>query len=223
MTSLGKWCHALWQDTCAAVADEPGLLAEVAGGGYPAPVGRRPEFVNVVGLIVGQRVSCVRARKMRAAVRELFGEDYGPEELLDRPDDLRRAVGRHKATVILGYSRGETRGVGPWTRRASRLMTALHQDMRHADEVLWEDLVVRRALQRVWPGETRRCIERRLARYAPYRGCICYALWRRPYASRAAAAASSASTTANSKSPSSSRRASVSSNASTTRLSTSTT
>lgn len=150
---------------------------------------QRSLYVNLCGLIIGQRIRFSVARARRKKLYTLLGSDqFTPDDLLAvAAQQLIAAVGENSAQRIINLTELfvthddvndqlllNVDGVGPWTVKAAKLMTNYIDN----DLLLHEDKVVSRLLKQCYPGLTIKQIRQRLERFAPHRGEISWYLWR---------------------------------------------
>jgi len=161
--------------------------------GYSLCLPSRSLYVNLCGLIIGQRIRFSLARKRRGNLYKLMGGDKFTEYdmLSTSGEELVASIGSVSAQRIVNLTSMLVKenismndvtdemllsvdGVGPWTVKACKLMTSFI----HFNLLLHEDKVVYRLLKECYPDMTKNKIIKHMEKFSPYQGEISWYLWR---------------------------------------------
>lgn len=141
--------------------------------GYHQPPPDRNLFATLVGSIIGQKIRFYQAQKIRGNLYTAIGNDnFTTSDIINlgKGGLIKTEMGSNIADLILNLSSDiefgnislnnindirqlDYKGIGPWTKGCTIVMYCLHHSDEFYDGVLFEDLIIRRGMKKLYDSK----------------------------------------------------------------------
>lgn len=167
--------------------------------GYIPPKPRRDLFAILIGVIIGQKIRFKKAQALRGKLYTALGTDnfqVSDVITLGKTGLIALGVEDYIADLIIYISTEVSlgkinltntdhvrkliniKGIGPWTINCTNLMHSLNEDSQYFDDiVLYEDLIIRRGLKKMYGVQTKKDMEIVSKNWSPFKGIVTWYLW----------------------------------------------
>ncbi len=164
---------------------------------YLKPLPKRNLFSTLIATIIGQKIRFKMARNLRGKLYTILKTDnFTSENIIDLGKDNLLKIGLASNIAELIYNIAEKieskeiklenlndirnlkiKGIGPWTINNIILMYTMSNDEDVDDTLLYEDLIIRRGIKKLYNITSKKDVEKLSQQWIPYRGIVTWYLW----------------------------------------------